>query len=76
MTEMNEILPPDVRRNMKHAIEDLGLEEMINEIGIDKSVKILIFASVRARSRTEISSEWRISTMFKFSPRTEPRTTA
>jgi hypothetical protein len=38
MTEMNEILPADVRRNMKHAIEDLGLEEMINEIGIDKVI--------------------------------------
>jgi hypothetical protein len=38
MTEMNEILPPDIRRNMKHAIEDLGLEEMINEIGIDKVI--------------------------------------
>jgi hypothetical protein len=36
MTEMNEILPADVRRNVRHAIEDLGLEEMINEIGIDK----------------------------------------
>jgi len=36
MTEMNEILPADVRQSMKHAIEDLGLEEMIEEIGIDK----------------------------------------
>jgi len=25
-----------VRRSMKHAIEDLGLDEMIEEIGIDK----------------------------------------
>jgi hypothetical protein len=38
MTEMNEILPADVRRNVRHAIEDLGLEEMINEIGIDKVI--------------------------------------
>jgi hypothetical protein len=36
MTEMNELLPVDVRRSMKHAIEDLGLDEMIEEIGIDK----------------------------------------
>jgi hypothetical protein len=38
MTEMNEILPADVRRSMKHAIEDVGLENMINEIGLDKVI--------------------------------------
>lgn len=38
MTEMNELLPADVRQSVKHAIEDLGLEEMIAEIGIDKVI--------------------------------------
>ena len=39
MTEMNEILPEKIRRSMVHAIEDVGLEEMINEIGIDKVIE-------------------------------------
>ncbi len=38
MTEMNEILPADIRRNVKHAIEDLGLDSIIEEIGIDKVI--------------------------------------
>nr|MDO8111299.1 hypothetical protein [Candidatus Sigynarchaeota archaeon] len=38
MTEINEILPADVRRSMKHAIEDLGIETMITEIGLDKVI--------------------------------------
>ena len=39
MTEMNEIFPEKMRRSMVHAIEDVGLEEMINEIGIDKVIE-------------------------------------
>jgi hypothetical protein len=38
MTEMNDILPPEIRASMKHAIEAVGLEEMITEIGIDKVI--------------------------------------
>nr|MDO8116545.1 hypothetical protein [Candidatus Sigynarchaeota archaeon] len=38
MTEMNEILPAEIRRNVKHAIEDLGLDSIIEEIGIDKVI--------------------------------------
>ena len=36
MTEMKEFTPKDIRRNVKHAIEEIGIEETIEEIGIDK----------------------------------------
>lgn len=48
MTELNEMLPADVRQSMKHAIEDLGLEEMIAEIGIDKVIDAVGIEKVKA----------------------------
>nr|MDO8117379.1 hypothetical protein [Candidatus Sigynarchaeota archaeon] len=51
MTEMNEILPADVRQSMKHAIEDLGLEEMIEEIGIEKVEAALTKVKANRRSK-------------------------
>lgn len=44
MTELDEILPADIRQNIRHAIEDMGLAgvelaELIEGIGLDKIIE-------------------------------------
>jgi hypothetical protein len=39
MTEMNEILPADIRSSMKAAIMDMGLDQVIKDIGLDAVIK-------------------------------------
>jgi hypothetical protein len=39
MTEMNEILPADIRSSMKAAILDVGLDQVIKDIGLDEVIK-------------------------------------
>jgi len=38
MTEMKEFTPADIRRNVKHAIEDIGIEEAITDLGIKRVI--------------------------------------
>ncbi|NMC07776.1 MAG: hypothetical protein GYA24_21360 [Candidatus Lokiarchaeota archaeon] len=39
MTEMKQFTPADIRRNVKHAIEDIGIEEAITDLGIKRVVE-------------------------------------
>ncbi len=54
MTEMNDLIPQKMRESMKHAIEDIGLEEMIEEIGIDKVEAALIKAKAKAKANQKL----------------------
>ncbi len=39
MTETDIEWPEDVKRNVRHAIEDLGINEVINAIGLAKVIE-------------------------------------
>ena len=39
MTEMKEFTPADIRRNIRHAIEEIGIEEAISDLGIKRVVE-------------------------------------
>ncbi|MEX2719285.1 MAG: hypothetical protein Q6353_013590 [Candidatus Sigynarchaeum springense] len=41
MTEMKEFTHEDIRRNIKHAIEEVGIEEAINDLGIKRVVDVV-----------------------------------
>nr|MDO8111302.1 hypothetical protein [Candidatus Sigynarchaeota archaeon] len=38
MTEMDEIIPPDMLQSMKHAIEDIGIEAVLKVLDINKVI--------------------------------------
>jgi hypothetical protein len=38
MTEMKVLVPGDVMKNLAHAAEDLGIDDLVKEIGIDKVI--------------------------------------
>jgi hypothetical protein len=41
MTELNNLIPAKVRKNLKLAIDDIGLEKVIEVEGIDKVIKTI-----------------------------------
>ncbi len=48
MTEMNEILPDDIRSSIKAAIMDVGLDQVIKDIGLDEVIKAVGIDEVEA----------------------------
>jgi len=39
MVELQGLLPEDVQTNIKHAIEDIGLANVIKAVGLDEVIK-------------------------------------
>ena len=48
MVELQGLLPEDVQTNIKHAIEDIGLANVIKAVGLDEVIKAAGLDAVEA----------------------------